>query len=184
MRAFVMRSIDAVEFVEKPVPRPGPGVRRFKPGDRVVVGAITTNWGDPASQAGHPSQSAGALGGWKFANAKDGVFAEYFHVNEADANMASIPDAVSDEKAVYCADMISTGFAAAENAAIPMGGTVAVFAEGPIGLMATVGARLSGAGWGSAWRRKRLRPRCAPADVCVWSAYCACSKTDAWTPRR
>ena len=59
-----------------------------------MVGAITPDWGDPASQAGHPSQSGGALGGWKFANIKDGVFAEYFHVNEADANMAHIPDAV------------------------------------------------------------------------------------------
>ena len=66
----------------------GSEVERFKPGDRVVVGAITPEWGDAASQAGHSSQSGSALGGWKFANIKDGVFAEYFHVNEADANMA------------------------------------------------------------------------------------------------
>jgi threonine dehydrogenase-like Zn-dependent dehydrogenase len=86
------------------------------------------------------------LGGWKFSNSKDGVFAEYFHVNEADANMALIPEGVSDEEAVYCCDMLSTGFLGAENGNIPMGGTVAVFAEGPVGLMATVGARLRGAG--------------------------------------
>jgi threonine dehydrogenase-like Zn-dependent dehydrogenase len=42
--------------------------------------------------------------------------------------------------------MLSTGFMAAENARIPMGGTVAVFAQGPVGLMATAGARLLGAG--------------------------------------
>lgn len=124
----------------------GSEVRLFKPGDRVVVGAITPDWGDVASQAGHSSQSGQPLGGWKFANVKDGVFAEYFHVNEADANMAVIPDDVADEKAVYCSDMMSTGFAGAENADIPIGGTVAIFAQGPVGLMATVGARLRGAG--------------------------------------
>src|SRR5579859_140210 len=124
----------------------GSNVKLFKPGDRVVVGAITPDWGDPASQAGHSSQSGAALGGWKFSNSKDGVFAEYFHVNEADANMAKIPDSVPDEAAVYCCDMFSTGFMGAENGNIPIGGTVAVFAEGPVGLMATVGAKLRGAG--------------------------------------
>jgi isopropanol dehydrogenase (NADP+) len=124
----------------------GSEVKLFKPGDRVLVGAITPDWGDVASQGGHSSQSGQPLGGWKFANVKDGVFAEYFHVNEADANMVLIPDDIPDEKAVYCADMMSTGFVAAENANIPIGGTVAVFAQGPVGLMATAGARLRGAG--------------------------------------
>src|SRR5579863_3629826 len=124
----------------------GSEVKLFHPGDRVVVGAITPDWGDLASQAGHPSQSGQALGGWKFANIKDGVFAEYFHVNEADANMALIPEGIAPEEAVYCCDMLSTGFMAAEHGAIPIGGTVAVFAQGPVGLMATAGARLRGAG--------------------------------------
>src|SRR5438128_9360818 len=124
----------------------GSEVRQFKPGDRVVVAAITPDWGDLASQAGHSSQSGQALGGWKFSNTKDGVFAEYFHVNEADANLAHIPASVPDEAAVYCADMITTGLMGAENGDIPTGGTVAVFGQGPVGLMATVGARLRGAG--------------------------------------
>ena len=190
MKAFVMKSIGQVGFMEKPIPQAGPddaivkttralictsdshtvggaigprenltlgheavgivhevgsNVKLFKPGDRVLVGAITPDWGDPASQAGHSSQSGTPLGGWKFSNSKDGVFAEYFHVNEADANMALIPPGVPDEVAVYCADMLSTGFMGAENGNIPIGGTVAVFAEGPVGLMATVGAKLRGA---------------------------------------
>jgi threonine dehydrogenase-like Zn-dependent dehydrogenase len=124
----------------------GSEVRHFRAGDRVLVGAITPDWGDPAAQAGHASQSGAPLGGWKFSNTKDGVFAEYFHVNEADANMAKIPDGVSDEAAVYCADMLSTGFMGAEKGDIPIGGTVAVLAQGPVGLMATAGARLRGAG--------------------------------------
>ncbi len=67
-------------------------------------------------------------------------------MNEADANLARIPAEVSDEAAVYCADMLSTGFVAAELADIPIGGTVAVIALGPVGLMAVAGARLRGAG--------------------------------------
>src|SRR5665647_1877115 len=113
---------------------------------QVSVGAITPDWGDVASQGGHPSQSGQPLGGWKFSNTKDGVFAEYFHVNEADANMAKIPDEVADDAAVYVSDMISTGFAGAEAADIPIGGTAAVFALGPVGLMAVAGAKFRGAG--------------------------------------
>ena len=124
----------------------GEGVEDFAPGDRVAVGAITPDWGSDAAQDGHPSQSNGALGGWKFANVKDGTFAEYVHVNDADANLAHVPESVSDEAAAYVTDMMSTGFMAAENAEIPVGGTVAVFAQGPVGLMATKGARLQGAG--------------------------------------
>jgi isopropanol dehydrogenase (NADP+) len=191
MRAFVMRQLDQVGFMDKPIPTAGPNdaiirttralictsdghtvhgaigprenitlgheavgvvyqvgseVKDFKPGDRVVVGAITPDWFSEASQMGHGSQSGQALGGWKFANIKDGVFAEYFHVNQADANMALIPDSVADETAVYCCDMMSTGFLGAENANIPIGGTVAVFAAGPVGLMAIAGAKLRGAG--------------------------------------
>jgi isopropanol dehydrogenase (NADP+) len=86
------------------------------------------------------------LGGWKFANVKDGTLAEYFHVNQAMANLAPIPDDVPDELAVYACDMMSTGFMAAEHANIPIGGTVAVFGAGPVGLMAIQGARLRGAG--------------------------------------
>lgn len=124
----------------------GSEVGHFRPGDRVLVGAITPDWGDVAAQNGYPSQTGGPLGGFKFANSKDGVFAEFFHVNDADANLAKIPENIPDEWAVYCADMLSTGFVGAEKGNIPIGGTVAVLAQGPVGLMATAGARLRGAG--------------------------------------
>lgn len=133
---------EAVGIVEEV----GEEVELFEPGDRVAVGAITPDWGSDAAQRDHPSQSGQPLGGWKFANVKDGVFAEYFHVNDADANMAHIPEGVTDEEAAYVADMMSTGFSGAEIANIPIGGTVAVFAQGPVGLMATKGAQLQGAG--------------------------------------
>jgi threonine dehydrogenase-like Zn-dependent dehydrogenase len=118
----------------------------FRIGQRVVVNAITPCYSCENCQRGYPSQCGGMLGGWKFANQKDGSMAEYFHVNNAIANLAPIPDDLSDEQAAYCCDMLSTGFVAAEFGNIPMGGSVAVFGEGPIGMMATAGARLLGAG--------------------------------------
>lgn len=126
--------------------RLGSAVKGFKEGDRVAVNAITPCYQCENCLRGYTSQCTQALGGWKFANVKDGNMAEYFHVNNAQANLAPIPDALPDEKAVYCADMLSTGFMGAEHANIPIGGSVAVFAQGPVGLMATVGARLLGAG--------------------------------------
>jgi len=124
----------------------GSAVQGVKEGDRVAVNAITPCYKCENCLRGYTSQCQGMLGGWKFANVKDGNFAEYFLVNEAEANLAIIPDAVSDEAAVYTTDMMSTGFMGAEHANIPIGGTVAVFAQGPVGLMATVGAKLLGAG--------------------------------------
>ncbi|QDG54962.1 NAD(P)-dependent alcohol dehydrogenase [Persicimonas caeni] len=124
----------------------GSEVESVSVGDRVAVNAITPCYKCDNCVRGYTSQCTEMLGGWKFANVRDGVFAEYFVVNDAEANLARIPDGVPDEKAVYTCDMMSTGFAGAENARIPMGGTVAVFAQGPVGLMATLGSRMQGAG--------------------------------------
>jgi len=124
----------------------GSGVHGFKKGDRVVVNAITPCFQCENCLRGYTSQCTQMLGGWKFANVKDGNMAEYFHVNNAQANLAPIPDSLTDEQVAYCTDMMSTGFMGAEHAAIPIGGSVAVFAQGPVGLMGTAGARLLGAG--------------------------------------
>ena len=56
-----------------------------------------------------------------------------------------IPDGISDEQCLLLADIASTGISAAERADVAIGETVAVFAQGPIGLCATAGARLMGA---------------------------------------
>ena len=124
----------------------GREVKSVREGDRVAVNAITPCYSCENCLRGYTSQCRQALGGWKFANIKDGSFAEYFHVNNAEANLAPIPAEVDDEVAVYTTDMMSTGFMGAEQADIPLGGSVAIFAQGPVGLMATVGARLLGAG--------------------------------------
>ncbi len=124
----------------------GSDVKDFKPGDRVIVPAITPDWDSEAAQRGFPSQTGGPLGGWKFSNFKDGVFAEFFHVNLADSNLAHLPDGMSLEAGVMLPDMLSTGFAGAENASIEFGATVAVIGIGPVGLCGVAGARLRGAG--------------------------------------
>ena len=63
----------------------------------------------------------------------------------AQANLAKIPDELSDEQVVLLADIASTGFSGAESGKIRIGDTVVVFAQGPIGLCATAGAKLMGA---------------------------------------
>ena len=124
----------------------GDEVKDFKPGDRVIVPAITPDWGSNDAQRGFPSQSGGLLGGWKYSNSKDGVFGEYFHVNQADNNLAMLPVDMSLEAAVMIPDMLSTGFMGAENAEIEIGSTVAVLGIGPVGLCGVAGAKLRGAG--------------------------------------
>ena len=111
----------------------GSAVTGFKEGDRVAVNAITPCYQCENCLRGFTSQCTTMLGGWKFANVKDGNMAEYFHVNSAQANLAPIPDSLSDEQAAYACDMLSTGFMGAEHAQIPIGGTVAVFAQAPSG---------------------------------------------------
>jgi threonine dehydrogenase-like Zn-dependent dehydrogenase len=72
--------------------------------------------------------------------------AQYFLVNNAQANLALIPESLSDHQALYATDMLSTGFLAAEQAELELGDTVAIFAQGAVGLSATIGCRLRGAG--------------------------------------
>jgi len=124
----------------------GPGVDGYALGQRVVVGAITPCGQCYACLEAHQSQCGGhAMGGWRFGNTIDGCQAEYVRVPFAKANLAPIPDGLSDEQVLMCPDIMSTGFGGAENGAIRIGDTVAVFAQGPIGLCATAGARLRGA---------------------------------------
>jgi threonine dehydrogenase-like Zn-dependent dehydrogenase len=85
------------------------------------------------------------MGGWKFGNTIDGCQAEYVLVPDAMANLAAVPDELSDEQVLMCPDIMSTGFSGAERAKIRIGDTVVVLAQGPIGLCATAGAKLSGA---------------------------------------
>jgi 2-desacetyl-2-hydroxyethyl bacteriochlorophyllide A dehydrogenase len=124
----------------------GAGVTGFKTGDRVAVGAITPCGQCFFCQNGKSSQCGGALGGWKFGNTIHGAQAEYILVPNAQYNLAKIPDGLSDEQVLFVGDIMTTGFSASENGGVKIGDAVAVFAQGPIGLCATAGARVAGAG--------------------------------------
>ena len=125
----------------------GSEVKDFKKGDRVVVPAITPEWRTVPVQLGVPAQhSEGMLTGWKFSNIKDGVFAEFFHVNDADMNLAILPKKITLEQGLMMCDMMTTGFHGAEMANVQFGSTVAVIGIGPVGLMGVAAAALRGAG--------------------------------------
>jgi len=130
----------------------GSAVKGYKEGQRVIAGAITPSGYSHASLAGcHAQDGAGTahgwkpMGGWKFGNTIDGCQAEYVLVPDAMANLAPVPDGLADEQVLMCPDIMSTGFSGAESGNVRIGDTVAIFAQGPIGLCATAGARLSGA---------------------------------------
>lgn len=61
------------------------------------------------------------------------------------ANLAPVPDGLSDEQVLMCPDIMSTGFSGAESGKVRIGDSVAAFAQGPIGLCATAGAYMMGA---------------------------------------
>jgi isopropanol dehydrogenase (NADP+) len=137
----------------------GSAVQGYTEGQRVIAGAICPNFNSYAAQDGAPSQDGSyliplglcgchgfkATAGWRFGNLIDGTQAEYVLAPDALANLAPIPDGLTDEQVLMCPDIMSTGFKGAENANIRIGDTVVVFAQGPIGLCATAGARLLGA---------------------------------------
>ncbi|MEC9412219.1 MAG: NAD(P)-dependent alcohol dehydrogenase [Pseudomonadota bacterium] len=130
----------------------GKNVQGYKEGQRVIAGAICPSFHSYACQDGLPAQDGGChshgykpMGGWRFGNTIDGAQAEFLVVPDAQANLAPVPYGLTDEQVLMCPDIMSTGFAGAESANIKIGDIVAVFAQGPIGLCATAGARLKGA---------------------------------------
>lgn len=128
----------------------GPGLTGYEVGDRVLVGAITPCGQCRGCLSGHLSQCGHgdgyeALGGWRFGNTINGSQAEYLLVPYAQANLTKIPEGLSDEQVVLLADIASTGFSGAEAGKVKIGDAVVVFAQGPVGLCATAGARLTGA---------------------------------------
>ncbi len=124
----------------------GAGVTGFEEGQRIIAGAITPCGQCASCFQGHHSQCGGRpMGGWQLGNSVDGSQAEYVVIPNAQANLALVPEGLSDEQVLMCPDIMTTGFAGAERGKIRIGDTVAVFAQGPIGLCATAGARLLGA---------------------------------------
>lgn len=124
----------------------GSMVTGFKAGDIVVVPATTPDWLALGVQGKYNAHDKGLMSSFKFLSSKDGVFAEFFHVNNADSNLVLLPEGMAPEAALMTVDMMSTGFHGVELAEIGFGDTVVVLGIGPVGLMAVAGAKLKGAG--------------------------------------
>lgn len=123
----------------------GDGVYEYEPGQRVLIGAITPCGQCESCLAGHSAQCGGQRGGWRLGNTIDGCQAEFVRIPYAQANLAPIPDSLTDEQVILLSAVASTGFAAAESGGVKIGDYVAVFGQGPIGLCATLGTHLMGA---------------------------------------
>lgn len=80
-----------------------------------------------------------ALGGF------GGSHAEYIRVPYADVGMFAVPDAVSDERALFASDAVSTGWTGADLAGVTPGDVVAVWGCGAVGQMAARASQLLGA---------------------------------------
>ncbi len=118
----------------------GPGVDGHQPGDRVVCGSTLTDGTCAHCCAGRPTQclERGLFGYSGVYRRLDGGQAERVRVPNADRCLWRIPDAVSNEAAVFVADILPTGFNAVARGEVAAGDTVVVLGCGPVGLMAVL----------------------------------------------
>lgn len=121
----------------------GEGVKRVKPGDRVVTACLLSCGHCARCLSGEHSvcQTFAAPMNLLF-----GAQAEAYLMSGADHSMAAVPEGLDDRHAIFAADIMSTGFAAIERARLQEGQTVAIFAQGPVGLCATAAAKFYKAG--------------------------------------
>jgi alcohol dehydrogenase len=120
----------------------GDGVRRLRPGDRVLVSCISACGTCRYCREGRYGQCTGG-GGWVLGHTIDGTQAEYVRVPFADTSTCLIPDGVPDEEMLMLADVLPTGYEVGVLAGgVRPGDVVAVVGAGPVGLSAITGARL------------------------------------------
>ena len=126
----------------------GTDVKRFSPGDRVVVAfniACGACWfcrrGETQLCDDFRNLGAGAFGG-----SLAGAQATHVRVPTADVNLLRIPDEMDDERALFVGDILTTGVYAASIAEIEPGSVVAVVGCGPVGFFCIQAARALGAG--------------------------------------
>lgn len=120
----------------------GDGVTSFAQGERVVAACLFGCGICARCQEG----SLQICERYAPMNLLFGAQGEYYLVQHAELNMAKVPDDLDDEAVLFATDIMSTGFGAIESAGLRSGDSVAVFAQGPVGLCVTAAARARGAG--------------------------------------
>ncbi len=134
---------EAVGFVETV----GAEVRRFAPGDRVVLAfdvVCGTCWFCEKGQTSLCEEFRN-LGAGTFGGGLGGAQAERVRMPFADVNLLPIPPDMADEQALFLGDILTTGYYGAAVAGIEPGDTVAVIGAGPVGFFTIQAARLHGA---------------------------------------
>lgn len=125
----------------------GSGVSKFKPGDRVVVPAITSCGTCAYCRVGQAShcQSVGGIG-WILGHLVDGTQAEFVRVPFGETSLHSVPEGLSDEEVIFLSDILPTGYEMGVlNGRVKTGDDVVVIGAGPVGLAAMATAKLNGA---------------------------------------
>jgi alcohol dehydrogenase len=122
----------------------GSQVSTVKVGDQVMVSSVAGCGSCPGCATKDPVMcysglqifGSGALGGAQ---------AELLAVPAADFQLLKIPEGINTEQALLLTDNLATGWAAAQRADIPFGGSVAVIGLGAVGLCALRSAFVQGA---------------------------------------
>lgn len=112
----------------------GADVTSIRPGDRVTVNVETFCGECFFCRHGYVNNCTDANGGWALGCRIDGGQAEYVRVPYADLGLNCIPDAVSDEQALFVGDVLATGFWAARISEITEKDTVLIIGAGPTGI--------------------------------------------------
>lgn len=135
----------------------GSAVEHIAPGDRVVI-PFNISCGScwmcdqklfsqcETTQVRSQGKGASLLGYTKLYGQVPGGQAELLRVPQAHFGPIKVPEGPPDERFVYLSDVLPTAWQAVEYAAVPPGGTVAVFGLGPIGQMSARIALHRGAG--------------------------------------
>jgi alcohol dehydrogenase len=115
----------------------GDAVPGLKPGQRVVNTSMTSDGTCAHCRAGRPTQcKSRALFGYSGVYPRlDGGQADLVRIPRADRCLWPVPERVSNEDAVFVADILPTGFLAVKRAAVGPGDVVVVLGCGPVGLM-------------------------------------------------
>jgi alcohol dehydrogenase len=125
----------------------GAAVTSLAEGDRVLVPAITSCGRCAYCKRAMPShcQATGGIG-WIFGHLIDGTQAEYARVPFAETSVHKVPEGVTDERVIFLADILPTGYeVGVRNGQVKPGDVVVVVGAGPVGLAAIQTASLAGA---------------------------------------